>query len=521
MAFSTATARLALSTACGACAFGLALAITEPAGPGLDPDAVSYVMAASTLVHDHALRAPTFTWATPTPTVPLAHFPPGFSAVIAIPIALGMSPVQGARLGLAAGALVATAAAAWIVAGAVGLWWGALAALLLVITPALVESHLAVLSEPLFLAMLVLALGAMTRQRDRPIVYGCLAAAACMMRYAGVSATAAVVLWALWSPGRGGSWRDALRRAVIAGAPSVIVLGAWVFRSAGLEQSEIRAFGVYPDLGETMRDGIATVAQWLAPAIALNALRTGVALIALLAVGALVVRVTRALERDRTAVDASHVLASRVLAACGLLSATYALTLIAARLSADPNIPFDARLLSPIFVFATIAAAIALAVWWRGAPRWGRIVACAAIAAWAVGSLLTSRDDVRYALDVGVDFADGDWRGSRLVEWARHEGRGRALFSNFPTALYFHAAREAWPLPATVKPEEVRAFTDSLVSRNGLIVAFTRPSEYVPPPEPLLRVLPVHAIATFREGAIWALDDSVTRRGARPAVPQR
>ncbi|MDQ6830176.1 MAG: glycosyltransferase family 39 protein, partial [Gemmatimonadota bacterium] len=183
--------RFIAALALGVVAFGLTLTASEPPGPGLDPDAVSYVLAATTLVRSGTLLAPTYDWDSEAETVPLAHFPPGFPVTIAVGHALGLPPVQSARIVVALSALVTIATVVWLVGDAVGLGAGLLAGVLLMVTPAMVDTHLAILSEPLFLACLALTVLAMTRERDRPLVYGVFAAAACMVRYAGVAAPAA------------------------------------------------------------------------------------------------------------------------------------------------------------------------------------------------------------------------------------------------------------------------------------------------------------------------------------------
>ncbi|HEX5972669.1 MAG TPA: hypothetical protein VFY85_12135, partial [Gemmatimonadaceae bacterium] len=72
-------ARLAPAVLLGVLAFALVLAVTDPPGPGLDPDALSYMGAAESLVARGTYRIPTAPWTSADSTSPLAHFPPGFS----------------------------------------------------------------------------------------------------------------------------------------------------------------------------------------------------------------------------------------------------------------------------------------------------------------------------------------------------------------------------------------------------------------------------------------------------------
>ena len=82
----------------GVVAFTLVLHITDPPGPGLDPDALAYMGSAESFARMGEFRAPTARWWSSDSTAALAHFPPGFATALAAPVRLGMDPMQGARL---------------------------------------------------------------------------------------------------------------------------------------------------------------------------------------------------------------------------------------------------------------------------------------------------------------------------------------------------------------------------------------------------------------------------------------
>src|SRR5581483_5831693 len=112
-------------------------------------------------------------------TTALVHFPPGFSVALAVPYALGIPPIQGARLVEAGAALVTVALVTWLATVAAGPGAGVAAAVTVIVTPAIAGVHESVLSEPLFLALLVGALAIMAlAPRRRPVAAGLLAAAA-------------------------------------------------------------------------------------------------------------------------------------------------------------------------------------------------------------------------------------------------------------------------------------------------------------------------------------------------------
>src|SRR5512140_3445816 len=88
---------LVLPAGFGAVALAAVLWVTRPPGPGLDPDAMSYLGAAESFVSHGTLRIPSGDWDSPDGTSPLAHSPAGFSLAVAAPVALGVPPVQAAR----------------------------------------------------------------------------------------------------------------------------------------------------------------------------------------------------------------------------------------------------------------------------------------------------------------------------------------------------------------------------------------------------------------------------------------
>src|SRR6185295_14719396 len=100
---------------------------------------------------------------------------------------LGVSEPTAARVVEATAALVTAATICLMVAGASGAASGALAVLIVFATPAIVGTHLSILSEPLFYALLALTLAAMVWRPDHPLLAGIVAAAGSLVRYAGLS----------------------------------------------------------------------------------------------------------------------------------------------------------------------------------------------------------------------------------------------------------------------------------------------------------------------------------------------
>jgi hypothetical protein len=462
-------ARLAPAALLGVLAFTLVLAVTDPPGPGLDPDALSYMGAAESLVAHGTYRIPTAPWTSADSTSSLAHFPPGYSTALAVPVALGMSPPQGARLVNALAAAVTVITLVLVVGTATSVPAGALLGVALLATPAMVTVHLSVLSEPLFLALLALALAALAYAPDRPLRAGVAAALGAMVRYAGVSLVGAAALWSLT---RRAPWRERVQRAMLAALPAVLLEGAWVIRTRIVSggQHAIRHFALYGDLGPTVREGGATLRDWLVPETDLEWPLPHRAVIALVAAAVLVTlivlgaRAARADTRRR---------AWRVLRACAVLGACYAAMIIVSRLVADPAIPFDERILAPFLLLVTTAAAVAIACWWRVTDsRVARAAVAVVLVGWCGSSASVALHDGRFALDYGSDFAGEEWRHSPALEWARANGASHPLYTNWPAAVYFHLHRASYSLPRADETGAAGRFADTLRQRDGRAIVF-------------------------------------------------
>ena len=466
-------ARLAPAALLGILAFTLVLAVTDPPGPGLDPDALSYMGAAESLVAHGAYRIPTASWASADSTSPLAHFPPGYSTALAIPVALGMTPPQAARLVEALAATATVITLVLVVGAATTTLAGVLLGVALIVTPAMATVHLSVLSEPLFLALLALTLAAIVYAPDRPLRAGIVAVLGAMVRYAGVSLVAAV---ALWSFARRGPLRERLRRAAISVLPAALLEIAWVVRTrleSGGEHA-IRHFALYGDLGPTLREGGATLRDWLVPETDAGWPVPHRGMIALLAAVVLVVLVARG---ARAASAGARGRAWRLLRACALLAGCYAAMIIVSRLIADPAIPLDERILAPFLLLVTTGTAVAIACWWLStSSRVARTAVSVALIGWCVASASVALDHGRFALDYGADFAGEQWRHSALLDWARTNGASHPLYTNWPAAVYFHLHRPSYSLPEPDEANEVAGFVDTLRRRDGRALVFDAPN---------------------------------------------
>ena len=516
----------------GIVAFALVLQITDPPAPGLDPDALAYMGSAQSFAQHGEFRTPTARWWSSDSTAALAHFPPGFATALAVPVRLGMDPMQGARLVQALSAFVIVTTLVLLVSEAAAPVAGVLLAAALFSMSSMHEVHVSVLSEPLFLALLVLALSAMVRRPEQPWLAGLAAALATLTRYAGVSVVGAVVLW---SAARRGTLAMRLRNAALALLPTLVLQGLWFARTQRLRGAEpIRRLALYGNLGPTLEQGASTLTWWLVP----NPdewneklpHQRGAALAAAFVI--LLIAAAGAWRAHRAHVAQSGTKAPdrlpegvRLLAAAGLLIACYLGVLIASRLVADGNIPFDERILAPVMLLGATVAATGIALWWRTTPsELSRIAVVGALLGWWAAAGSHTRNEANWVFEHGSDFASDQWRHSDLIDWARTEGAAYPLYTNWPVMSYFYLRRPARDVPRLAEAARMGEFVDSLRLRGGRILEFTWPGiEYVTA-DSMMAVHGLRVVARRADGVVLAPTEAPTlahRTRSAPPSPRR
>lgn len=465
---------------------------------------MAYTGAAVSLVRDRALRVPTSEWRSADSTSALSFWPPGYPVAIAVPVALGVSPVQGGRIVNVVAAAVSAAALVGLVGGVVGVPAGVAAALVVFATPAVGDVHLSVLSEPLLIALLLLVLWAMVGARERVWLLGVLGAACVMVRYAGAAAAAAATVWVLLDRRQSDRLR-VIRAAPVALLPAVTAVW-WVVRTAlAHDRHGAPRIAVYGGWRATLAEGWDTISGWLVPSVAPGVLRSAIAVAFAIVLAAFVLaaaRDARVTGRRHRAVRGVGLL----LGAASLLVACYCAVVVAARAFVGGGIPFDGRILAPLIVLLEVMAVTGIAYWWRAFHRPMRILVGAVALAWVGASTMVTVGDAVYATTEGSDLAERSWRDSPMLAWVRANGAGHALYSNWPPAVYFHAGRPARELPDSddVREGALADFASTLAARNGLVVGFDVRNPDVLPPDSLARLAGLREVVRFADGAVWS-----------------
>ncbi len=487
-----------MTGALAACTVAIA---TAPPGPGLDPNAQQYLGAAISFAATGAYRVPRSSWTVADTTEPMTHFPPGLPTVLAAPIALGVAPLAAARLVLALAAFATWTGLVMLTTSVATIRTSVLIAVAALCTPAILNVHLSVLSEPAFFAALIAVLGGLWSATHSAKIWpalwvGLAAAAGVMLRYAGTSLVLAAGWWMLVVGRPHLRVRERLARVALAVVPSGIVLGAWLLRSIRLEGVQgVRTFGAYGDFRTIGREGLETLVSWAVP-IGTGGWRYPIA--ALLFVGA------AALARAAWPRLRSTVAFLTLLDTVGI---AYAGFILVSRLIADPNIPFDERILSPLFLLAAIALGLAIAAWWPEGSRVARVAVGSVVLLWFAVSAGVSISRIVVAREDGNDFAGSDWRDSPTIAWVRDSAGGahRTLYTNWPAAVYFQAQRASHDVPETLDGLTLHRFRDRLAHTHGTMVGFSAVDPDLASPERIAALMGLRLVARFDDGAVWEL----------------
>lgn len=485
------------------------------------------------------MRVPFASYAAADSTSAMAQWPPGFSIVLSGPLRAGVEPRSAVRIVQAAVGACTVALTAVLVATATAPVWGAMTAVALLVTPAFVAVHLNVVSEPLYLLCLAIALWAMVWGGDRPLGYGLAAAAAVLVRYLGVAAIVGAGLWGVLQPGPA---TTRARRAAVSVIPGIVAHELW---SAYMRWTGAVARPVHWDrqVGGAARALLGSTAAWLAPWDGSVVARTGCKL----AIGAAIVvglaveirawaRARRSRDR-RTAPDDGIQLAEpsmgappiRLLAACILLAGCHIAALLAARLVYSDVSLYD-RVLAPVHYLASVAVVVLLGSRWAAVATPVRATLALLGAVWMVGSASATGSLLRSAVSVGLDHANVSERESPTIRWLRTYGGEQPIYTNEPAKIYYQLHRDSRSLPWVLDADTVQTLDRALLARPGAVVWFlggTAASylavDLLPrasTPAKLEAALPLRVRARFDDGIVWVLDpNGVTAAPVGPTVP--
>lgn len=334
--------------------------------PGVSPDSVAYLDAASSLVATGTLSAIDSRQL----VSPLTHFPPLYPAFLsALSLATPSVRVAAIALNIFLFPVTGLAVAFLMRIGNRNCSFLVLEAYVVLVTdPVLVQAHRMAWSEPLFLLTMlagIICTVQMLLHKDElkwEFASAGLAAMSFLVRYAGVSQIIAGCILCLLPDG-GLPMRDRLRKALRYVLIATVAVVPWLVRNrlASGDLADRHLSITLPGIG-FLQGVLGSAARWIVPTD-MSAVRRLFVLVLLLAVVCVMgyldrqnLRIALRLVRNRAAGNQDEPVRSlSLLARClVVLAASYVAVIVASKVFADTTVPADSRIMLPLFVLAVL-----------------------------------------------------------------------------------------------------------------------------------------------------------------------
>jgi hypothetical protein len=158
-----------------------------------------------------------------------------------------------------------------------------------------------------------------------------------------------------------------------------------------------------------------------------------------------------------------------------------------------------------VILLVSTLGAVSIARWWTStSSELPKIALVGALMGWWCAAASVTRDEARWALRMGSDFAGEEWRRSGLLDWARTEGARHPLYSNWVAVIYFYLHRPARDVPLRVESSRMAEFVDTLRKHDGRILEFRVPGPEYVTLDSLVKVPGLRVVETWPDGAVLA-----------------
>jgi hypothetical protein len=468
-------------------AIGLILYST-PEGLGLSDDSIGYIAGARSILSGQGYRE---AWL--ASNGPVTHFPPGFSAVLALVGLSGLDPLRGSRF---LNSMLFGANA--LLLGIIG--WrmtksqvaGVAAALLFSFNASLFNAHAVAMSEPLYIffslaAFLTFAEYFKAGKNYWLVVTGTLVAFAYLTRYAGLAllATFLVALILLRD-----TWRKKLTSAGIFLASFLPFMIGWVIRNMIVADNATNRTMVYhPLTAENIETGIYNISEFLIPVenwrrALIQTPNFFLIVAAVLALVLLVWVVTKGLKKF---FQPDSELPEILSFTNGLYIFGYLASIFATMLFFDAATKFKLRILAPVYV-SLIILLVLLGHWaWQNRNILLRgLIALLTISIVGLSAYDTSAFVTKLHKG-GQGYASFKWYDSDAMAFLRGLPAGTGIYTNQPGPVYLYTGRPTYVLPDRVDAvtgqergryeEGVQALHEDVLSGNAVLALFKFGSE--------------------------------------------
>ncbi|MCC6147995.1 MAG: glycosyltransferase family 39 protein [Anaerolineaceae bacterium] len=461
-------------------AASLLLSATSVYGIGVRSDSVAYIWSARNLAEGVGLGRLDGSGA----FKPMTHWPPLYPAILALFPWFGVEVLEGARwLGafLFGGNVLLFG---WMLARITrSPWFAAAGVLVLLFSPAMAETSLQAMTEPLYIFLSLLALLFLEPAIRRAHLQLLAAAAVCtalalLTRYAGaalaLTGVLAILIYSRASIRQRG--RDLLVFLGIAILPTAV----WALRNLLLSGSAAnRVLTFYPILTADIFEVLATVQGWVSPAGTIFSIGAGKIILALGAVlGAFLLArfgdVEKSPETQPLLIDLNQILLG-----------FYLVVVLISRLFFDPLITiFEQRILAPAYLSVLTILVGVLFTAWRSASarRWWVGAVLAIFYLWGAYSFvqiyrIQSTRLFNVMRENGSGYAYKGEMESAFAVLLRRIPDSALVFTSNVEKFYFLTGRAAYGYPAEMDAAFIRSVNEMSAAGGVFFVSFHRENE--------------------------------------------
>ncbi len=455
------------------------LSATAVYGIGIRSDSVEYIWSARNLADGIGLGrldgAGLFK--------PMTHWPPLYPALLSIFPLAGVDVVEGARWLAAVLSGINVALAGWMLARMTRSPWFAIGgAAVLLFSPALAETNLQAMTEPLYIAFSLAALlmldSAIGSGKRRYVALAAIfTSLAFLTRYVGLALVftgALAVLQYEKLPMR----RRAEDLLIFLGV-SVVPSGAWALRNLILAGTTAnRVFTYYPISSSDFIQALTTVQGWVLPAGTIFSIGAGKILLA--AVGVAGTFFFAKIGKESMAEDAAR---PSVLVDLNQMQLGFYLAMVLfSRLFFDPLITFfEQRILAPAYIGAVVLIVAYLHSAWLNASarRWWLGAAVSVFGLWSAYSFaMVYRAETARIYDAMLNNGSGyAYQGeidSPFASLLREIPKEAVIFTSNIEKFYYLTGRPSYGYPAEFDDAFISSVQKMIDQKNVIFVSFYR-----------------------------------------------
>ena len=449
--------------------------VNTPFGVNTSHDSLFYLSAAENIAAGRGI----FWTGSGGELKPLTHFPPFYPLVLAIfsrlspPLGMPTRVIAASFFGLNAaiiGLAIYAATRRWVI--------GMLGSLIFIMSPIMLKTHLAAMSEPLFFFMTFTGLVSLALHINKPSSLTLVLAAVCsalavLSRYAGMAVpiTGVICLLILSRKPLSIKIRSALAFISLSVGPMLLWMGR-NYHLTGFTSN--RTFVFHPiDLGK-IRQILNVIFSWITPDIHSHWLEAlGLITLFVFVFAYAWWQIWFRCERDCWA--------PYLIVVLQLFVVSYVLLLIVSLSFFDAATRVDDRILSPVFIAGLLALMVAVGHMLK--KVWHLILPIALLLAGLIGPLpymLRESNQTLLAIrNYGAGFSSLEWRNSHLVQWINSMEEDPIIITNQAMAVRYLTKIPAYQVPERFDPVKGEVRPDYKQQMQSIRMLLNEPHSFM------------------------------------------